>query len=184
MTKEAPRGDEADVPTQQARAQAPARVPRADGDGGRPQGAGAPPGEGPGEALGLVTGVSRLKRRAQFLYVQKGFKARRAAVIVEARLRAQTGPGAGAGFTATKRIGNSVIRNRARRRLREAVRQLLPGLAVAGADYVFVARPATPDAPWAALLDDVRAALLKLRADLTAPAAAPAAPSTSPKESD
>lgn len=183
MTKEAPRGDEADVPTQQARAQAPARVPRADGDGGRSQGAGAPPGQGPGEALGLAP-VSRLKRRAQFLYVQKGFKAHRATVIVEARLRAQAGPGVGAGFTATKRIGNSVIRNRARRRLREAARQLLPGLAVAGADYVFVARPATPDAPWAALLDDVRAALLKLRADLTAPAAAPAAPSTSPKESD
>ncbi len=127
--------------------------------------------------------VSRLKRRAQFLYVQKGFKAHRSAVIVEARLRAEAGPAVGAGFTATKRIGNSVIRNRARRRLREAARQLLPGLAVAGADYVFVARPATPDAPWAALLDDVRTALLKLRADLAAQTGA-RAPGHPPTESD
>jgi len=182
MTKEAPRGDEADIPAEQARAQAPARLPRADGDGRGSQGSGAPPGQGPGEAVGLVP-VARLKRRAQFLYIQKGFKAHRSSVIVEARLRPQPGPLAGAGFTATKRIGNSVIRNRARRRLREAARQLLPGLAVAGADYVFVARPATPDAPWTALLDDVRAALLKLRADLTAQIQAPTAPS-SPTESD
>lgn len=183
MTKEAPRGDEADFPAEQSRAQAPARLPRAHGDGGRPQGAGAPPRQGPREAFGIDSGsivtVSRLKRRAQFLYVQKGFKAHRGAVIVEARLRAIPGPIAGAGFTATKRIGNSVIRNRARRRLREAARQLLPALAVAGADYVFVARPATPDAPWAALLDDVRGALLKLRADLAAQTSA-----ASPTESD
>ncbi len=71
------------------------------------------------------------------------------------------------GFTATKRIGGAVVRNRARRRLKEAARRILPELGLAGVDYVFVARQSAPDAPWAALLDDVRNALIRLRADLT-----------------
>lgn len=86
--------------------------------------------------------------------------------MVEARLRTDEAPHAGYGFTATKKIGNAVVRNRARRRLREAARQILPALAVPGADYVFVARAATAEAAWDALVEDVRAALAKLRAEL------------------
>jgi ribonuclease P protein component len=86
--------------------------------------------------------------------------------MVEARRRRAPDGHAGIGFTATKKIGIAVIRNRARRRLREAVRQIAPGLALAGVDYVFVARPATAEAPWDAVLEDVRAALTKLRSDL------------------
>lgn len=89
-------------------------------------------------------------------------------MIVEARRRAADGP-AGVGFTATKRIGGAVERNRARRRLREAVRTHLGALGVCGVDYVFVARAATLDAPWARLLDDVQNALIRLAADLTKP---------------
>ncbi|MGE3143128.1 MAG: ribonuclease P protein component [Hyphomonadaceae bacterium] len=111
--------------------------------------------------------MRRLRKRREFLFVRKGRKASRPAVTVEARRRAPDGP-AGAGFTATKRLGGAVIRNRARRRLKEAARQLLPGLALAGVDYVFVARPAALICPWPALLDDVRNALLRLRADLGA----------------
>ncbi|MGE0827828.1 MAG: ribonuclease P protein component [Hyphomonadaceae bacterium] len=121
--------------------------------------------------------ISRLRSRSQFLYVQKGVKAVRPSVIVEARRRPQEGPQAGkrpgppgAGFTATKKIGGAVIRNRARRRLKEAVRQLLPQHGLAGVDYVFVARAQTPIAPWAALLDDVGNALLSVRANLAAKA--------------
>jgi ribonuclease P protein component len=87
-------------------------------------------------------------------------------VLIEARRRADEGA-IGAGFTATKKIGGAVVRNRARRRLREAARRLLPELGLAGVDYVFVARQSTPAAPWASLLDDVRNALIRLRADLT-----------------
>ena len=52
--------------------------------------------------------------------------------------------------------------------LREAARALLPQHGLAGVDYVFVARPATAVAPWAALLDDVGKALISVRADLRA----------------
>ncbi|MBI1186288.1 MAG: ribonuclease P protein component [Alphaproteobacteria bacterium] len=108
-----------------------------------------------------------MRKRAQFLFVRRGKKAVCPSVIVEARRRAPDGP-AGVGFTATTKIGAAVIRNRARRRLREAVRALMPRHGLPGVDYVFVARAATPDAPWAALLDDVGNALLSVRAELEA----------------
>jgi ribonuclease P protein component len=88
-------------------------------------------------------------------------------VLVEARRRAEAGP-MGLGLTATKKIGSAVIRNRARRRLREAARRLLPELGQPGVDYVLVARQSTPAAAWAALLDDLGNALIRLRADLDA----------------
>lgn len=47
----------------------------------------------------------------------------------------------GVGFTATKRLGNAVVRNRAKRRMREAARFVLPRLASAGHDFVLIARP-------------------------------------------
>ena len=78
------------------------------------------------------------------------------------------------GFTATRRIGGAVVRNRAKRRLREAARQVLPALARPGCDYVLIARGGTVARPWPRLLDDVKSALIRLAADLSAaPAAAP-----------
>ncbi len=80
------------------------------------------------------------------------------------------------GFTATRRVGGAVVRNRAKRRLREAARQLLPQLARPGCDYVLIARGGTVSRPWPRLLDDVKSALIRLAADLGAPAAAPPDP--------
>jgi ribonuclease P protein component len=70
------------------------------------------------------------------------------------------------GFTATRRIGGAVVRNRARRRLREAARLLAPEFARPGCDYVFIARQGTVSRPWARLLDDMKGALIRLAADL------------------
>ena len=109
--------------------------------------------------------LQRLTKRAQFLFVRQGARTVRGAVLIEARRRGEDGP-PGLGITASKKVGNAVVRNRARRRLREAARRLLPELGLAGVDYVFVARQTTPDAPWAGLLDDVGNALIRLRADL------------------
>jgi ribonuclease P protein component len=63
------------------------------------------------------------------------------------------------GFTATRKIGNAVIRNRARRRLREAAAAILPVAASPGHDYVLIARSGTIDRPYDKLLADLRAAL-------------------------
>ena len=74
-------------------------------------------------------------------------------------------PNISVGFTATKRIGNAVVRNRAKRRLREAARLLLPDHGRAGHDYVFIARQGAADRPWPRLLDDVKSALIRLAAE-------------------
>ena len=66
------------------------------------------------------------------------------------------------GFTASKKVGNAVARNRAKRRLREAARQVLSPVARPGTDYVLVARPGTLQAEFSRLLDDLGKALLTL----------------------
>jgi ribonuclease P protein component len=111
--------------------------------------------------------VERLRVRREFLFVAEGYAERRRLVVVQGRRRNPPRATAGEGFTSTKKIGGSVIRNRARRRLREAARALLPRLGVAGADYVFIARQETATAPWPRLLDDVEKALISLRRRLS-----------------
>lgn len=63
------------------------------------------------------------------------------------------------GFTVTKKIGNAVCRNRIKRRFRAAAREVFPGLALPGHDYVLIARPGAAERAWPALLDDLRGAL-------------------------
>ena len=73
---------------------------------------------------------------------------------------AESGPRLG--LTATRKVGNAVARNRARRRLREVAEKVLPAKAEAGYDYVLIARKATPELPFAALVKDLEGALKRL----------------------
>lgn len=107
--------------------------------------------------------ILRLRKRAQFLFVRRGKSERRKTVVVQAQPRNDGKPHIGEGFTATKKVGNAVIRNTAKRRLREAARQLLPKHGVSGIDYVFIARQATATTHWQRLLDDMENALISLR---------------------
>ena len=70
-------------------------------------------------------------------------------------------PLARAGFTVTKKIGNSVVRNRLKRRLRALVRQVLPEAGITGADHVLIGRDAGLTRDFAALDADLRKALAK-----------------------
>ena len=112
--------------------------------------------------------ITRIQKRADFLACAKGPHCARGAVLVQARARDEN-PLVRAGFTATKRIGGAVERNRAKRRLREAARQILPDLAHPGFDYVFIARGGVTTRPWPRLLDDMKSALLRLAADRDRP---------------
>lgn len=116
--------------------------------------------------------IERLKTRPQFLAAAKGASCARGAVVVQALDRADERPLIRAGFTATRKIGGAVVRNRAKRRLREAVRQVLPLHGRPGLDYVFIARGGTTARPWPRLLDDVKSALISLAATQV-PAAPP-----------
>lgn len=66
------------------------------------------------------------------------------------------------GFTTSKKVGNAVARNRARRRLRAAVDEVFPELARSGLDYVVIGRQETVDRPYSLLLQDLRTALKRV----------------------
>jgi len=66
------------------------------------------------------------------------------------------------GFTATKKIGNAVIRNKAKRRMRSVALEILPALGQNGTDYVFIARNSTTSTPYDALVADAQKALSSL----------------------
>jgi len=130
--------------------------------------------------------ITRLTRRAEFLKAARAPYQARTAVVIQARKRSEAedtdAEAIRTGFTATKKVGNAVVRNRAKRRLREAARLLLPVHGLPGHDYVFIARAGTLSRPWAGLLDDVKAALVRLARPQTPsnPRAETAAPSQDP----
>jgi ribonuclease P protein component len=66
------------------------------------------------------------------------------------------------GFTASRKVGNAVVRNRAKRRLRAVAAKVLPDRGRPGTDYVLIARPTTAERPFAALLADLATALQRI----------------------
>ncbi|HVP83740.1 MAG TPA: ribonuclease P protein component [Rhizomicrobium sp.] len=101
--------------------------------------------------------MNRLKKRADFLRAQKGIRQVRPSVTLELCPNAETD--LRVGFTATRKIGGAVERNRAKRRLRAAAQALLPLYGLKGHDYVLVARAGTLTRDYPGLLDDLKAAL-------------------------
>ena len=108
--------------------------------------------------------LGRLKRRPDFLRVAAANrKAAMPGVLLQAAPQPPGTPEAlRLGLTASKKVGNAVTRNRARRRLREAARQVLPAEAKPGHDIVLVARRDTATRPFAKLVADLRRALARV----------------------
>lgn len=122
-------------------------------------------------------GIARLKRRAEFLRVAgSGRKTVTPGLILQISprptgLAATSDPGLPrVGFTASRKVGIAVERNRARRRLRAAVDQVMALHAAPGHDYVVIARGTTMRRPFGALLRDLEAALRQLGVWREAPA--------------
>jgi ribonuclease P protein component len=106
-----------------------------------------------------------LTERAEFLALARGRKAAMGSFLLQARDRRDGSGVVGVGFTCSKKVGGAVARNRAKRRLREAARLTLPGLARPGWDYALVGRRETTAAwPFEALRDDLRGALARVHA--------------------
>ena len=122
--------------------------------------------------------IGRLKTRPEFLKVAAtGAKWVTPGLVLQARRRpASTGPAspatgaaadAGAeqvrvGFTVSRKVGNAIRRNRARRRLRAVAAEVLPEHGRAGCDYVLIGRAGTLGRRYADLVADLRTALARI----------------------
>ena len=108
--------------------------------------------------------VERLKRRAAFRQAARGIRVGRDTFTLQAVTRDdELAPRVG--FTVTKRVGNAVVRNRIRRRLR-ALCDAESGAFAPGTDYVIVARRAALAAPFTGLAADLSGALAAARKKL------------------
>jgi ribonuclease P protein component len=127
--------------------------------------------------------LGRLKKRAEFLAVAATRRKWAAQGVIVQLRRWDGAPGEGAedgpdgcdvrvGYTASRKVGNSVIRNRARRRLRAAAAEVLGCRAAPGCDLVLIARSETVRRPFASLVADLDRALEKLGAVRREPAEA------------
>ncbi|MEX2644290.1 MAG: ribonuclease P protein component [Acetobacterales bacterium] len=121
------------------------------------------------------SGLGRLLRRAEFLAVA-GARRKTAlpGLVLQTRQwrPAESGDDCliRVGYTASRRVGSAVERNRARRRLRAAAQEILPLRAAHRHDFVLIARAGTNSRPFGALKQDLAMALQRVGADRKAEA--------------
>ena len=101
---------------------APARLPCADGDSGRPECDPCPPGARPQEAVGLT----RLTQRKDYLAANAGKRAPMPGFVLLVRARGDADPVMRVGITVSRKVGNAVVRNRMKRRFRALAAEVLP----------------------------------------------------------
>lgn len=110
--------------------------------------------------------VERIRQRSDFLRAARARRRVTPGFILQARPRGSDEPNGGlirVGFTCSRKVGGSVARNRARRRLREIARLELPGHGRPGWDYVLVGRKdTTATRDFETMRDELRRALRQL----------------------
>jgi ribonuclease P protein component len=106
-----------------------------------------------------LPGLIVLTKRADFLAAARARRISKPAFTLQWRDRGETSD-IRVGFTCSKKVGNAVARNRAKRRLREAARLVLPSAGQDGHDYVLIGRrEVTAAQPFEELCSDLHAAL-------------------------
>ena len=104
-----------------------------------------------------------LKKRADFLRARSGKRWSSGRFTLQRRQRGDLTQAVRIGFTVTKKVGNAVERNRIKRRLRAACREIPADGWDQGSDYVLIARRAALTCSFTRLLDDLERGLVSLR---------------------
>jgi ribonuclease P protein component len=115
--------------------------------------------------ISMAKGLARLRTRAEFLRVAAARRrAARPGLVLQAAVRSPDSDDdiVRVGFTASRKVGNAVVRNRAKRRLRAAAAEVLARAGRPGTDYVLIARDATSARAYADLVGDLAAALRQI----------------------
>lgn len=105
--------------------------------------------------------MERMRKRADFLHAAKGDYQIRPGLVLQAR-RQPDQETIRIGFTTSKKVGNAVERNRARRRLRALADEIMPDRARAGYDYVLIGRKNTLTRTFDDLRQDLQQALSQI----------------------
>jgi ribonuclease P protein component len=104
-----------------------------------------------------------LRLRRDYLAANKARRVVTPGFILLVNQRADDDPKIRVGYTVTKKIGNAVIRNRMKRRLRALAREILPAEGTAGADHVLIGREAGIERDFAQLRSELQTALARIR---------------------
>ncbi len=104
---------------------------------------------------------NRLKKRRDFTRVYQRGKSVAARSLVLCWRKTKE-PSYRVGFTVSKKVGNAVVRNRIRRRLKEIVR-LRPELFSVGRDYIIIARTSAASSSYRELEKELERLLGKLK---------------------
>ncbi len=126
------------------------------------------PPEAPEDTTGMTPPAASLclvpmRTRPEFLAAARAKRQGTPSMLVQARDRQDSDPAVRVGFTCSKKVGNAVLRNRAKRRLRALVQEVLSIKARSGWDYVLIGKP---EATVSRDFDDMRRDLISALAKL------------------
>ena len=147
--------DEAHFPAEQSRPRPAARIPDPDGDTGRSISDPRTPRTRSQQAVRLTS----IKKRSDFLAANAARRFAYPGFVLLVRDREDGDPAIRLGITVTKKIGNSVIRNRMKRRFRGLARALILSRGKAGADHVLIGRAGGVERDFSLLRDELAKAL-------------------------
>jgi ribonuclease P protein component len=110
----------------------------------------------------MTAGIQIIRKRADFVAANRGLRVARPGFVL--LTLANSGQGKRYGITVTKKIGNSVVRNRMKRRFRELLREALPGEGLPDHDHVLIGREGGIERDFSKLREELAVALSRAAA--------------------